>query len=77
MGEYRGREREARGTVKVLILGNISYNTTMPIQDDDMTTEELSAHLDAFIEEQAGILEQEIKDYNIRKASYEKDYLVV
>jgi hypothetical protein len=48
----------------------------MKKEEDDMTMEELTVHLDAFIEEQAVILGQEIRDYNIRKAHYEKDYLV-
>ncbi len=76
MGKYRGSEGEARGFIKKLILSKTDYTENMKKEQDDMTTDELSVHLDTFIDEQTVLLGQEIRDYNIRKSHYEKNYLV-
>ncbi len=76
MGKYRGIEGKTRSIINNLILSKTDYTENMKKEQDDMTTDELSVHLDTFIDEQTVLLGQEIRDYNIRKSHYEKDYLV-
>jgi hypothetical protein len=46
-------------------------------EEDDMTMEEFSIHMEQFIHEQAKILGEEIRAYNKKKALYEDSYTLV
>lgn len=48
----------------------------MTIQEGDMTLEELSLHMEQFIDEQTILLWEEIAQYNQRKKLYEDSYIL-